>query len=563
MRATARLFVATLIVVCLATYAAVAAHGFAWGVDDAHISFVYASHLAQGHGFVFNVGGERVEGFSSLLWVLLTAPTFYLPGRPEIWILALTTVLTSLSYTVAARFLVRSYAPVAAQVPPSLAATLYVGLLIAWPAHVTWMSASLMETALWSVLLTVAAALILWGGAPKGSWHTTAFSTVLALMLLTRPESMLLCPALILLRLARLAALEDWRRAMRLTIAPVLVTLLTASALTIFRLWYFGYPLPNTYYAKVPPSWAANLRDGLSYLNAFVSSGPLLVLIFFLNVAALALMAASALRSLRAGTLLPQARRALSSDAVVLVWISCVLLILPVLNGGDHFGWWRMYQPAYPVLLLTVFIFARDGVALTRLRAGPVARVVVAAIVLTFGLFRFYDRVTWLKVRDESPIEREFRIGREGVDGGELLSRMFSGEARYPSVAVVTAGGIKRTYRGEVQDLMGLNATAMAHNGGDRLGIKHHAAFDKEVFFTWQPEIVWPVPEPMAPSLRTRDFVRVVLRGLPDDPRFLDLYEEAALHHTLSGDRGVTAFFRKDFLARLSRDPVYAVTKVK
>jgi hypothetical protein len=337
----------------------------------------------------------------------------------------------------------------------------------------------------------------------------------------------------------------------------------TVAALTIFRLWYFGYPLPNTYYAKVSPAWAANLRDGLSYLNAFVSSGPLLVLIFFVNIATLTVMAASVVRSLSAGTWLPQTRRALSSDAVVLVWISCLLLMLPVFHGGDHFGWWWMYQPAYPILLMTVFIFARDGLALTRLKTGAATQVAFALVILVFGVFRFYDRVTWLKVREESPIEREFRIGREGMDGGELLSRMFSNEARYPSVAVVTAGGIKRTYGGEVLDLMGLNATAMAHSGSDRRGIKHHAAFDKEVFFTWRPEIVSPLPQPAAPTLRTRDFVRAVLRGLPDDPQFLDLYEEAVLHHTLSGERGITAFFRKDFLAGLSRDPAYAITNVK
>ena len=41
------------------------------GIDDANIFFVYAQNAANGHGFVYNVGGERVEGFSSLLWTLI------------------------------------------------------------------------------------------------------------------------------------------------------------------------------------------------------------------------------------------------------------------------------------------------------------------------------------------------------------------------------------------------------------------------------------------------------------------------------------------------------------
>ena len=40
--------------------------------DDAFISFRYAENLLAGHGLVYNPG-ERVEGFSNLLWVLLIA----------------------------------------------------------------------------------------------------------------------------------------------------------------------------------------------------------------------------------------------------------------------------------------------------------------------------------------------------------------------------------------------------------------------------------------------------------------------------------------------------------
>ena len=40
--------------------------------DDAYISFRYARNLADGFGLVFNPG-ERVEGYTSLAWVLLLA----------------------------------------------------------------------------------------------------------------------------------------------------------------------------------------------------------------------------------------------------------------------------------------------------------------------------------------------------------------------------------------------------------------------------------------------------------------------------------------------------------
>ena len=41
-------------------------------IDDAFISFRYAENLARGYGLVFNPG-ERVEGYTNFLWVMLIA----------------------------------------------------------------------------------------------------------------------------------------------------------------------------------------------------------------------------------------------------------------------------------------------------------------------------------------------------------------------------------------------------------------------------------------------------------------------------------------------------------
>ena len=49
-------------------------------LDDAYIAFRYARQLAAGQGLVFNPG-ERVEGFTSFSWVLLSAACFRLGVR--------------------------------------------------------------------------------------------------------------------------------------------------------------------------------------------------------------------------------------------------------------------------------------------------------------------------------------------------------------------------------------------------------------------------------------------------------------------------------------------------
>ena len=55
-----------------------------WMCDDAFITFRYADNLVRGHGLVFNAG-ERVEGFTNLLWTLWTALGIALGISPEAW----------------------------------------------------------------------------------------------------------------------------------------------------------------------------------------------------------------------------------------------------------------------------------------------------------------------------------------------------------------------------------------------------------------------------------------------------------------------------------------------
>ena len=54
---------------------------FVWVNEDAYISFCIADNLAAGHGNVFNIGGERIELVSSVLWQLLLVPFSFLPLR--------------------------------------------------------------------------------------------------------------------------------------------------------------------------------------------------------------------------------------------------------------------------------------------------------------------------------------------------------------------------------------------------------------------------------------------------------------------------------------------------
>jgi len=68
---------AVVVGLCLAAWAS-------WTCDDAFISFRYARNLVEGHGLVFNLG-ERVEGYTNLLWTLWIAVGLRLGVGAEPW----------------------------------------------------------------------------------------------------------------------------------------------------------------------------------------------------------------------------------------------------------------------------------------------------------------------------------------------------------------------------------------------------------------------------------------------------------------------------------------------
>src|SRR5689334_12867356 len=91
-----------LVGVCALQFAAGHSHrdycGDAWGTDDAYISYRYAQNLVAGQGLVFNPG-ERVEGYSNLLYVLLLTPAFLVTGGLGIYVYA---SLLNLAFTLLA-----------------------------------------------------------------------------------------------------------------------------------------------------------------------------------------------------------------------------------------------------------------------------------------------------------------------------------------------------------------------------------------------------------------------------------------------------------------------------
>ncbi len=534
------------------------------GVDDANIFFTYGKHLAEGHGLVWNVGGERVEGYSSTLWMLTAGATYWLGMPTEGTLFLLNILLVAAALTLLVFEMERQIRPHRHSAAPI---SFESGVVLAWtflvPGYVLWTCLSLLDSGLWSAILITATVLVA-AEARSATVDRRRFWGLAALIvatLLGRPEGMLWAGAFAALYGGVLLVRGDGPRgALEHFAALVGVYAVTLASITAFRLAYFGYPLPNTYYAKMSPDLGYNLEAGWRYFRLFVQSNWLL----WIAVPGVLWGLYRLLVVLR-GERAPGQRENRLPDLPLAV-VSCVVLIglaVPVLEGGDHFRLYRFFQPLWPLLVLPAIALVESSLVRWAPQAflASLRRMQLLVLVLLAAVFATANVITWTDLPNDL-IQYEFRLATRARAIGENLNRTFA-ETGLPSVGVVIAGGVGFTYEGEVVDLMGLNLTEMAHEPGDRRGIKNHAAFSKEVFWRLQPDIVVPqteLSERRIPEYKSTSWPALPLKGLPSDPAFRERYRPAAVRRKgRPGDVFIIGIYRRDYLRDLAASGVYDI----
>ena len=526
------------------------------GIDDANIYFVYARNLANGYGFVYNIGGERVEGFTSLLWTIISAFAFKFTTLPEITLLIVNILLISLGIACVMDYLQQTSAAKGNSGKAGLFwSAVFLVIIFSSPRYIVWNTISLMENALWSTLLVLTTLFDIKDHSSSAAIHA-GFLPLGILLLLTRPESFLWVVVFLGVLFIRFTFTGGIAFALKRLAPSIAGILLTAILFTIFRLQYFGYPLPNTYYAKVSPSLAYNLQEGLLYLVRYFISDPIA------SISVMAVLLACIYSLLR-----PAPGR----GEFYLPFLAAIGLLVPVLIGGDHFGSFRFYQSVYPITVLCLIYSIRDilpdlvGERIHERFPSRVRAMIFPGLALLLFLgFGSSQGKAWSRFPPE--IQTEFDLVLYERSNGTFIQDLFSSLPRLPSVGVIAAGGIKYSYGGEIVDLVGLNNTAMAHNHGDRIGYHGHAAFEASTFYLLQPEILMPFMvndswQYSEKELRENWENKLAFNGLYDEPRFLDLYQYAKVGDA-APDRynlALVGWFRKDFLERLRMNVEFSI----
>ncbi|MFL5806816.1 MAG: hypothetical protein ACJ8CR_34450, partial [Roseiflexaceae bacterium] len=529
-----------------------------WMLDDAYISFRYARNALAGYGFVFNPG-ERVEGYTNFLWTALFVPLLGIGLDPALAAQALM-LLLALAIAALTWFGARRLAG-------TTAATGALALLSTSAPFVLYAArGSGMETALFT-LLALAAALVYLAGdrrpttddrrpttggqnkeqrtknkepqnrrtenqepgnvtpsphhpvtpSPRHPVTRSSFlGLLLALAAMTRPEGVLIAGVcgLHLLATPSRAGSIAWRRLFGLALGFLVIF----GPYYLWRLSYYGYPLPNTFYAKVGGTAAQALR-GLGYAAAFASSQAPLIAIALLgllpvknkeqrtkNLYSEPSVAAPVETTGQIG-----GRWSVVGGRWSLLWLLVVVYTLYiVVVGGDHFPLYRFFVPILPlVALLAALALGRLGEALPRPAAAPaLALLVVAAI--GWQAPQLYESRT---LNASAGVWTENTVVEKNREIGLWLR---ANTAPDTLIATGIAGALPFYAERPVLDMLGLNDLHIAHLAVPTIGqgVAGSEKTDSDYILRRRPSYI---PYSSAGALL-------------EDPQFLELYDRGIVH---------------------------------
>ena len=306
----------------------------AWMSDDAAITLRTVLNVTHGFGLTFNVA-ERVQTYTHPLWMGLLTLGYLVIGNVYVTMFAAGMICAGLAFWLAISRAVSSFQAITAAV-----------VLLFSLAFVDF-STSGLENPLAYLLLTAFVAVFINRSLDRQRW-LTLLCGIASLLYLTRPDAVLIVVPMLVL--------AGWSVRKPVTILrSIAVGSLPAMAWTLFSLVYYGFPFPNTAYAKLATGIdSGELRSqGLLYLLDSLDRDPIT-----LTTIAIVIVVAALQRALPA--------RVLASGIVLYLWYIVSI-------GGDFMAGRFLSIPLFASVLV-----------MTRLLSGsralwaPVAGVLLA-----------------------------------------------------------------------------------------------------------------------------------------------------------------------------------------
>lgn len=407
-------------------------------LDDAFISYRYAANLIAGHGLVYNPG-ERVEGYSNFLWVMLSAAGMAL-GLPP---LAVTRGIGLIAYFCGALLCVY-LARTESDSRRTTTCILLFLLVLYLPVGLLESAGAGLETSFIGSLQLALGILLFYR--PTQS-HVGKFWAALlpAGLVLTRLDAALpvLAAVVLLYAFAPGTRYDRVKATLRTFVVSGVIVLIYLG----WKLSYYGSIFPNTYYAKAADLWS--WQQGIAYWQAFVASNPQAVICLLLSIYAI------------------YASR--STGARQFAWYVVLTLLLRVAYvgkvGGD-FMQFRFAWESYPLLVSGATL----GLAAMATVVGRSAIVLIGLLAVLLSLQREFldDRYGQQTTKDMH------RFVVEGTRTGLALNSHLPAD----TVISTTLAGTIGYYSGRVTiDQWGLNDAYVAKLPVSHIVTRGHVKF--------------------------------------------------------------------------------------
>jgi len=417
---------------------------------DAYISFRYARNLARGKGLVFN-DGERVEGYSNFLWVLILSLLFKL-GFDLPLVSKILGTLFSISTLVVTYQISRSITektPISDTIPL---------MLLAFSGPLALHSVNGLETAMFSFLVTASIWLYLQGLSHSRCLYYSSLFFFLAA--LTRHEAVLIFCITIIHYLYVQKGHSGWHKKERYF--WIFIPSLLYFIYFLWRYNYYGYLLPNTFYAKKADLWS-DIKLGSTYFGQFLTSvggiaGFLGLPIIFLK------------------------KRSNQNWEAYLIGILLIYSLYIVFAGGDCFPLLRFFVPILPIfylLLNETFWFLQE--AFSGRKGGLILRIIPILIFLAYTsvpTIREYKRIYGTYDYFE----------KRWIFLGKQLKKRLPSKA---SIALSPLGAVAYYSELKTIDVLGLTDVHIAHtNAHPEMPLKGHQKWDGEYVLSRGPDYV-------------------------------------------------------------------------
>ncbi|MEE9295225.1 MAG: hypothetical protein V3W34_09745 [Phycisphaerae bacterium] len=394
--------------------------------DDAFIVARYARNVVENHGWVYNIG-EPVEGYTSFLWVALTAVLGFVGVN-------FVAAVRALSLVGGLGCLVVMYlaAPLLGIGRHSLLACLSPFLLAASGATACWSLGGLEACGYAAVILV---ALLLAGDEQADARRLTKAGVACGVCALLRPEGILTAMAL-----TAWLVVARGRTAWRLILAFLIPIVIIVGSHLLWRHHYYGDWLPNTFYVKVGTS-SAQIHRGLRYVLAFAKDhGGLLVWVIpFVAV-----------------WVLPRRPLARALSVVGAALVAGVIVV-----GGDGLPMYRFMVPVIPIwALLMQTVLAELLTQVRRLLPAQPARGGLALFgILVCAMVPLAVKPTRLAQYDLYDYQKRVEVPG-WTAAGMWLARNAAADS---SIACVPIGAVGYYSRLHVYDMTGLTDKHIAH----------------------------------------------------------------------------------------------------